>query len=197
MALGEIVAYKRGKGLSKSDKGTGNIPIVLYGELYTTYGNYITNIVSFASEKATKQSMPISSGAVLLPISSTTKEAQIGRTSVLKSEDIYLGGDAIALMPTQLITADYLMHVMNSGAFEKNKMKCVKGTTIRHLDVNKLLKIKVPVPPLGEQERIVAILDKFDALVNDISDGLPAEINARRQQYEYYRDKLLSFPVAA
>lgn len=57
--------------------------------------------------------------------------------------------------------------------------------------------VKVLVHPLAEQERIVAILDKFDALVNDISDGLPAEINARRQQYEYYRDKLLSFPMAA
>jgi len=55
----------------------------------------------------------------------------------------------------------------------------------------------VPVPSIGEQERIVAILDKFDALVNDISNGLPAEISARRQQYEYYRDKLLTFKEAA
>ena len=63
---------------------------------------------------------------------------------------------------------------------------------------NVMEKIKVPVPPLAEQERIVSILDKFDALVNDISDGLPAEINARRQQYEYYRNKLLNFePMAA
>ncbi|NMC99132.1 MAG: restriction endonuclease subunit S, partial [Bacteroidales bacterium] len=51
----------------------------------------------------------------------------------------------------------------------------------------------VPIPPLAEQECIVAILDKFDALVNDLSIGLPAELNARRKQYEYYRNKLLSF----
>jgi len=51
----------------------------------------------------------------------------------------------------------------------------------------------IPIPPLAEQERIVAILDKFDALVNDISIGLPAELNARRKQYEYYRNKLLTF----
>ena len=50
---------------------------------------------------------------------------------------------------------------------------------------------------MHEQERIVAILDKFDALVNDLSIGLPAEIAARRQQYEYYRDKLLTFEEAA
>ncbi|PIY20638.1 hypothetical protein COZ13_00005, partial [Candidatus Desantisbacteria bacterium CG_4_10_14_3_um_filter_40_18] len=67
-------------------------------------------------------------------------------------------------------------------------------------------KFKIPIPPLAEQERIVAILDKFDALVNDlpapsadcwrqagISIGLPAELNARKKQYVYYRNKLLSF----
>ena len=51
----------------------------------------------------------------------------------------------------------------------------------------------IPVPPLEEQERIVSILDRFDKLCNDISEGLPAEIEARQKQYEYYRDKLLSF----
>ena len=53
--------------------------------------------------------------------------------------------------------------------------------------------VKIPVPSLAEQERIVSILDRFDKLCNDISEGLPAEIAARQKQYEYYRDKLLSF----
>ena len=61
------------------------------------------------------------------------------------------------------------------------------------LHQSKLEQFEIPIPPLAEQERIVAILDKFETLVNDISDGLPAEIAARRQQYEYYRDKLLTF----
>ena len=52
---------------------------------------------------------------------------------------------------------------------------------------------RIPVPPLAEQERIVGILDKVDALVNDLSIGLPAELKARRTQYEYYRDRLLTF----
>ena len=52
---------------------------------------------------------------------------------------------------------------------------------------------EIPVPSLEEQEKIVNILDKFDKLVNDISEGLPAEIEARRKQYEYYRNKLLCF----
>ena len=59
------------------------------------------------------------------------------------------------------------------------------------LDVTE--KYKIPIPPIEEQERIVSILDKFDKLCNDITQGLPAEIEARRKQYEYYRDKLLNF----
>ena len=55
----------------------------------------------------------------------------------------------------------------------------------------------IPVPPIAEQQRIVEILDKFDALVNDLSIGLPAELAARRKQYEYYRDRLLTFEEAA
>ena len=70
----------------------------------------------------------------------------------------------------------------------QDKLKMANLTFVRGL--------KIPIPPIEEQERIVSILDKFDALVNDISIGLPAEIEARRKQYEYYREKLLSFEKA-
>ena len=56
------------------------------------------------------------------------------------------------------------------------------------ITAGEIKQLQIPIPPLAEQERIVAILDKFETLVNDISEGLPAEIAARRQQYEYYRD---------
>jgi len=59
---------------------------------------------------------------------------------------------------------------------------------------NQMEKIQIPIPPIEEQERIAGILDKFDTLVNSISEGLPREIELRRKQYEYYREKLLSFP---
>ena len=56
-----------------------------------------------------------------------------------------------------------------------------------------LKEYELPIPSLAEQQKIVDILDRFDTLVNDLSQGLPAEIEARRQQYEYYRNKLLTF----
>ena len=60
--------------------------------------------------------------------------------------------------------------------------------------MDRLASIEIPVPSLETQQKVVGILDRFDALTTSLADGLPAEIEARRQQYEYYRDKLLSFP---
>ena len=77
--------------------------------------------------------------------------------------------------------------------FFKQKRKLAHGTKVIEVTPDKLNDIIIPVPPLEEQERIVSILDRFDKLCNDISEGLPAEIEARQKQYEYYRDKLLMF----
>ena len=72
----------------------------------------------------------------------------------------------------------------------------VHGTPPK-LNKANLCDIKIPLPPLAEQERIVAILDRFDSLCNSLTEGLPAEIALRKKQYEYYRDKLLSFKEAS
>ena len=66
------------------------------------------------------------------------------------------------------------------------------GGTIARLYNDNILNAVIPVPSISEQQRIVDILDRFDALTTDLSQGLPAEIEKRRQQYEYYRDKLLT-----
>jgi len=68
-----------------------------------------------------------------------------------------------------------------------------KEAGVPAINLNELSKIKVILPPLPVQEYIVSILDKFDALVNDLSQGLPREIELRQKQYEYYREKLLNF----
>ena len=76
-------------------------------------------------------------------------------------------------------------------------VRTANGVTRFNVSKKRLAKVVVPVPPQGEQHRIAFILDKFDALVNDLSVGLPAELTARRKQYEYYRDRLLTFEEAA
>jgi type I restriction enzyme S subunit len=78
--------------------------------------------------------------------------------------------------------------------FTRQKRKYAKGTKVIDVSATDMSKIIIPIPPLEEQERIVSILDKFDALTNSITEGLPREIELRQKQYEYYRDLLLSFP---
>jgi type I restriction enzyme S subunit len=75
-------------------------------------------------------------------------------------------------------------------------MKHAKGAKMPRGDKSATLRYEIPLPPREEQDRIVDILDNFDALVNDLSIGLPAELKARRKQYEYYRNRLLTFEEA-
>ena len=67
------------------------------------------------------------------------------------------------------------------------------ASSFASVDMSKLKRLKIPIPPKEIQERIVEILDKFEKLTTSYQDGLPAEIRAREQQYEYYRNKLLTF----
>ena len=73
------------------------------------------------------------------------------------------------------------------------KLKCLGEGSQNNLNAKKIKDFIIPIPPLSEQQRIVSILDRFEALTTDLQSGLPAEIEARRQQYEYYRNKLLTF----
>ncbi|MDE0573740.1 restriction endonuclease subunit S [Demequina sp. B12] len=90
----------------------------------------------------------------------------------------------------------YVMHALNSHPVRKQMLAFQSGGTRQRISRTNLGKILVPLPTLHEQRRIASELDEFDALVNDLSVGLPAELAARRKQYEYYRDKLLTFKEA-
>ena len=107
------------------------------------------------------------------------------------SQPIFLT-DAFSIhLDVALLKAKFVYYLLKQKQETIHFMK--KGSGVPHVRAKDFESYSIPIPPLAEQERIVTILDKFDALVNDISAGLPAELNARRKQYEYYRDKLLTF----
>ncbi len=95
------------------------------------------------------------------------------------------------------IKPKFLYYVLASDDFFSYNVSRSKGGKMPRGDKKAILKYQIPIPPIEVQHEIVSILDKFDTLVNDLCDGIPAEINARRKQYEYYRDKLLTFKEAA
>ena len=104
---------------------------------------------------------------------------------------IWVNNHAHILSEKKGTSLRYLYYVLQTV----NISSVVRGTPPK-LNQKNLNNIIIPVPPLPIQEEIVRILDRFDALCNDLTSGLPAEIEARKKQYEYYRDKLLTFKEA-
>ena len=88
----------------------------------------------------------------------------------------------------------YIYYALSANGQEILRQTSKQGGSVNSLVVPRLMDFEIPVPALDEQQRIADLLDRFDALVNDISSGLPSEIAARRAQYEHYRGRLLSFP---
>ncbi len=104
-------------------------------------------------------------------------------------------GDVLVIhLSDKRINPKFLFQVLSDDRFFDFNMQYAKGAKMPRGDKAQILKYPIPIPPLKEQERIVNILDKFDTLTNSISEGLPKEIKLRQQQYEYYRDLLLTFP---
>ena len=92
-----------------------------------------------------------------------------------------------------VVDSRYLYHAMNGTAFHRQANLAAKGAAQKTIGLASLAKMTVPVPPLDVQNRIVNVLDNFEKICADLNIGLPAEIEARQKQYEYYRDKLLTF----
>jgi len=125
-----------------------------------------------------------------------TRIGSIGDCAILdKQADLaYYVSLALIRPNTDIVISKYLKYVIESrfGRKELRKRTLVNAVPIK-INKNDIGKIELPIPPLSVQENIVKILDRFDKLNNDMSEGLPAEIEARKKQYEYYRDTLLSF----
>ena len=115
--------------------------------------------------------------------------------AVISFDEICVSGETYVFKHKQ--NPKYLAYYLQTPNFFEYKKKNRTGTKVIRVHGDKIKSFKIPVPSLAEQERIVAILDKFDALTSSITEGLPREIELRQKQYEYYRNMLLNFPKEA
>lgn len=99
----------------------------------------------------------------------------------------------IRVIDNNVVSANYLYYVLSSDCFFTYDSNNAKGAKMPRGDKEAIMNYQFQLPSILEQQRIVTILDRFDTLCNDLTSGLPAEIAARQKQYEYYRDKLLTF----
>ncbi|MEG0227376.1 MAG: restriction endonuclease subunit S, partial [Lachnospiraceae bacterium] len=104
-------------------------------------------------------------------------------------------GDVLVIrsLDASIISYKFLYHVLASDEFFNYDNNNSKGAKMPRGNKDAIMLYRFTLPSLKQQNKIVSILDRFDTLCNDISSGLPAEIEARQKQYEYYRDKLLTF----
>ena len=103
-------------------------------------------------------------------------------------------GQRVTRVRCSEIDPRFVFHIIASGALEVMVDKKKTAGAVPHVSLKDIQAIEIPVPSLATQQRIVNILDRFDTLTTSLTDGLPAEIEARKVQYAYYRDRLLDFP---
>lgn len=88
----------------------------------------------------------------------------------------------------------FLMHYFQSSELrEKQINKLLQSSSMKNIPMEKIRRFEIPIPPLEIQKKVIGALDQFDYVCNSFTRGIPAEIEARQKQYEYYRDKLLTF----
>ena len=181
--LGDIGTVKMCKRIHKKETADkGDVPFYKI----SSFGGAPTAFISRNQFMEYKSKYPYPKVGDLLISASGT----IGRVVRFNGEDAYFQDSNIVWLDhdESIVSNRFLFYLYKVISWE------TEGGTIKRLYNSRILKQEIPVPSFCEQQRIADILDRFDALVNDISSGLPAEIAARRAQYEYYRDRLLSFP---
>lgn len=191
MAMGEIGKFIRGRRFTKDDIVEHGIPSIHYGDIYTHYGVAAVSTVSHVRADIAQQLRYAQPNDVVIAAVGETVEDVAKAVAWLGDKDVAIHDDCFLFRHS--MNPKFVSYCLQTDAFHAQKNKYVARAKVKRLSGESLAKIRIPAPPLEEQERIVAILDKFDALVNDLSSGLPAEIKARRQQYEHYRDRLLDF----
>jgi len=120
----------------------------------------------------------------------------IGQVAVINENDKYYLAPNVALIRVdkKIVNPEYMRYYFQTSEFRENQInRLLQSSSMKNIPMEKIRKFVLPIPSIEEQNRIVEALHRFDTLCSDLSAGLPAEIEVRQKQYEYYRDKLLSF----
>ena len=193
--ISEIGTVMRGTSFQKkhfTDEGT---PCIHYGQIYTQYAHHVYETISFVGDEISRSPRRAKTGALVMATTSENID-DVGKCIVwLGEEDVIVSNDACFIQHT--LSPKYLGYLLQTESFSTYKKKVATGTKVIRINADAVADFVIPVPSMEEQERIVSILDRFEALTTDLQISLPAEIKARRQQYEYYRNKLLTFDQVA
>ena len=193
VTLGEIGEFTRGNGLQKKDFLDEGNPVIHYGQIYTKYGFVAEEVLSYVSDEIFSKLRKAQKNDILIATTSENVE-DVGKSVVWVGEDeIGFSGDMYSYRTKQ--NSKYIAYYFQTNAFQKQKERKATGTKMIRIHGDDMEKFEIPLPPLSLQNKIVKVLDKFQILLSDTKGLLPEEIEQRQKQYEYYREKLLTFDV--
>lgn len=150
---------------------------------------YVTSCKEKITLEGARKSRFVKSGDFIL-----SNSMSFGRPYILKIEGCIHDGWLSISDFDKYVTSDYLYYILISNQIQKEMARRASfGGAVQNLNADIVKAIEIPIPTIKRQNEITKLLDKFSSFCSDISSGLPAEIEARKKQYEYYRDKLLTF----
>ena len=183
--------FYRGSGIKRDEITAEGVPCVRYGEIYTTYNISFDKCVSHTRLEYVQSPKYFEHGDILFAITGENIEDIAKSVAYTGNEKCLAGGDIVVMKHKQ--NPRYLAHVLATTEARIQKGKGKVKSKVVHSSIPSIQEIEIPLPPLDVQERYANVLDNFDAICSDLKIGLPAEIDARKKQYEYYRDLLLTF----
>lgn len=189
--MSEVGTFIRGKRFVRTDIVEEGVPCIHYGDIYTYYGLTATKAKTYLKpEKAEKMKFASKNDVVIVGAGENNMDIGVG-VAWLSDEEVAIH-DACYIFKSKM-NPRFVSHYLRGSNYHLQIKKYVCEGKICSISSKSIGRSLIPVPSLQEQERIATILDRFESLATPLQSGLPAEIAARRQQYEHYRDKLLTF----